>query len=55
MIYYDDHYPNGPQINGPLLRSIYAAALASGDVSVDTIGDRAEHAVTQLHPAVLIA
>ena len=39
VIYYDDHYPNGPQINGPLLRSIYAAALASGDVAVDTIGD----------------
>ena len=39
VTYYQDHYPNGPQINGPLLRSLYAEALASGNVSVDTLGD----------------
>ena len=33
VTYYEDHYPNGLQINGPLLRSLYAAALASGNVS----------------------
>jgi TonB-dependent receptor len=37
--YYDDHYPNGLQINGPLLRSVYATALANGNVSADPIGD----------------
>jgi TonB-dependent receptor len=39
VIYYDDHYPNGPQINGPLLRSVYATALASGNVLANPIGD----------------
>ena len=39
VIYYDDHYPNGLQINGPLLRSVYAAALAGGNVSPNPIGD----------------
>jgi TonB-dependent receptor len=40
VVYYQDHYPNGPQINGPLMRSVYAAALASGNVSTDIIGDQ---------------
>ena len=39
VTYYDDHYPNGPQINGPLLRSVYAAALAGGNVAASTIRD----------------
>jgi TonB-dependent receptor len=39
VIYYDDHYPNGPQINGPLQRSVYATALASGNILADPIGD----------------
>jgi TonB-dependent receptor len=45
VTYYQDHYPNGLQINGPLLRSLYAAALASGNVSggnnlLDDVHDR---------------
>ena len=39
VTYYNDHYPNGPQINGPLLRSVYSAALAGGNVAEDTIAD----------------
>ena len=39
VIYYDDHYPNGPQINGPLMRAVYAEALASGNILTDPIGD----------------
>jgi TonB-dependent receptor len=39
VFYYDDHYPNGPQINGPLLRSVYATALASGNILANPIRD----------------
>jgi TonB-dependent receptor len=33
IIYYQDHYPNGPQIEGSPLRALYAAALASGNIT----------------------
>lgn len=39
VLYYDDHYFNGPQINGPLMRSVYAAALASGNITTNLIGN----------------
>ena len=39
VLYYDDHYFNGPQINGPLMRQIYAAAVASGNILTNPIGD----------------
>jgi TonB-dependent receptor len=32
ITYYQDHYPNGPQINAAALRAVYATALAAGDV-----------------------
>lgn len=38
VVYYDGHYSNGPQIDGPAMRAIYAAALASGNISTDLIG-----------------
>jgi TonB-dependent receptor len=33
ITYYQDHYPNGPQIDAATLRAAYAAALAAGTVS----------------------
>jgi TonB-dependent receptor len=32
ILYYQDHYLNGPQIDGAALRAVYAAALAAGNV-----------------------
>lgn len=40
VTFYNDHYENGPQINGATLRGVYAASLAAGDVGGDPIGDR---------------
>ena len=39
VVYYAGHYPNGPQINGPLMRAVYAAALADGNVGTNLDGD----------------
>jgi hypothetical protein len=39
IIYYQQHYPNGPQIDANLLRSIYAAQLAAGNVQEDVVGN----------------
>ncbi len=38
--YYQGHYANGPQIDPGTLRSIYAAALAGGNIAPDPISDR---------------
>ena len=37
--FYQNHYANGPQINGATLRSIYAAALGAGNVANDPVGN----------------
>jgi TonB-dependent receptor len=37
--YYQNHYPNGPQIDAAILRAAYAAALAAGNISGDPIGN----------------
>ncbi|MBV9621690.1 MAG: TonB-dependent receptor, partial [Gammaproteobacteria bacterium] len=39
VIFYKGHYNNGPQIDGSVLRDLYAAALAAGNVSPDPVGD----------------
>jgi TonB-dependent receptor len=39
VLYYDSHYYNGPQINGPLMRQVYAAAVASGNILTNPIGN----------------
>ncbi|MDB6008752.1 MAG: TonB-Xanth-Caul: TonB-dependent receptor [Gammaproteobacteria bacterium] len=39
IIYYQDHYSNGPQIDAGPLRALYAAALASGNITGDPIGN----------------
>ncbi|HWW79751.1 MAG TPA: TonB-dependent receptor [Steroidobacteraceae bacterium] len=39
IVYYQDHYPNGPQIEGSPLRALYAAAVASGNITGDPIGN----------------
>jgi TonB-dependent receptor len=39
VIYYQGHYPNGPQIDPGTLRAVYAAALAAGNVADNPIGD----------------
>jgi TonB-dependent receptor len=39
IIYYQMHYPNGPNIDANALRSIYATQLAAGNVQGDPVGD----------------
>src|SRR5581483_2325013 len=39
VVYYDGHYANRQQINGPLMRSVYAAALASGNITTKLLGN----------------
>ncbi len=37
--YYNNHYSNGPQINGADLRATYAAAVAADNITTDPVGD----------------
>jgi TonB-dependent receptor len=37
--FYQDHYANGPQIDGATLRAAYAAALAAGNITGDPVND----------------
>jgi TonB-dependent receptor len=39
IIYYQQHYPNGPKIDATVLRTIYAAQLAAGNVQDDLVGN----------------
>jgi TonB-dependent receptor len=39
ITYYQDHYPNGPQIDAATLRAAYAAALAAGNVLSDPVAN----------------
>ena len=37
--FYQDHYANGPQINGAVLRAAYAAAVAAGNIVGSAVSD----------------
>ncbi|MBS0364954.1 MAG: TonB-dependent receptor [Proteobacteria bacterium] len=45
VLYYQGHYLNGPTIAGAVLRGVYAAAVAAGNVGGDPVGD----ALTNVH------
>jgi TonB-dependent receptor len=39
ILYYQDHYLNGPQIDANVLRAVYAGALAAGNITPDPVGN----------------
>lgn len=39
ILYYQDHYLNGPQIDANVLRAVYTAAVAAGNITPDPVGN----------------